>query len=110
MAFEVTKLVHGQEEALKAQQAAISLFENKNSTDNMPTQELSLKGDVGIIDFLSSLSIIESKSAARRLIEQGGIFIDNEKKTDLNEVLNLDNKKEFVVKKGKKTFVKVVIK
>ncbi len=109
MAFEVTKLVHGQEEALKAQQAAISLFENKNSTDNMPTQELSLKGDVGIVDFLSSLSIIESKSAARRLIEQGGIFIDNEKKTDLNEVLNLDNKKEFVVKKGKKTFVKVVI-
>ncbi len=110
MAFEVTKLVHGQEEALKAQQAAISLFENKNTTDNMPTETISLTGEVSIIDFLSSLSIIKSKSEARRLIEQGGIIIDNEKKTDLNEILNLNNKKEFIVKKGKKTFVKVQIK
>ena len=59
---------------------------------------------------LASLSIIKSKSEARRLIEQGGIEIQNEKKVDINEILDLRNKKELLVKKGKKTFVKILVK
>lgn len=111
MAFEVTKLVHGEEEALKAQEIAKNLFENKQGiSENMPTEELDNWEKLNILDFLAKLSIISSKSEARRLIEQGGIVINNEKKTDIAEVLDLAKTKEFIVKKGKKTFLKVVIK
>lgn len=58
--------------------------------------------------FFSKLSIIKSKSEARRLIEQGGILIENERKNNINEVLQVKN--EMVVKKGKKTFVKVIVR
>ncbi len=104
MAFKVTELVHGTDEATKAQEIATKLFANGNATE-MPTEELSCVQHINIVDFLSKLSIIKSKSEARRLIEQGGIIIDNEKKTDVNEILEL--KSEQIVKKGKKTFVKV---
>ena len=108
MAFEVTKLVHGEEEARKAQLTSKALFEQGNHED-MPTQNVTFIGrEVGILDFLASLSIISSKSEARRLIEQGGILIDNHRKNNPQEIIKLD-KKEFVVKKGKKTFVKVII-
>lgn len=111
MAFEVTKLVHGEEEALKAQEIAQNLFENKQGiSENMPTEELESNDKLNIIDFLAKLSIISSKSEARRLIEQGGIIINNEKKTDITEVLDLLILKKFIVKKGKKTFLKVLIK
>lgn len=111
MAFEVTKLVHGEEEALKAQEIAKNLFENKQGiSENMPTEELESNDKLNIIDFLAKLSIISSKSEARRLIEQGGIVINNEKKTDITEVLDLATTKEFIIKKGKKTFLKVIIK
>lgn len=59
---------------------------------------------------LASLSIIKSKSEARRLIEQGGIEIQNEKKVNVNEILDLRNGEELLVKKGKKTFVKILVK
>jgi len=111
MAFEVTKLVHGEEEALKAQEIAQNLFENKQGDSaNMPTEELDNWDKLNILDFLAKLSIISSKSEARRLIEQGGIVINNEKKQDITEILDLATTKEFIVKKGKKTFLKVVIK
>ena len=111
MAFEVTKLVHGEEEAIKAQEIAKNLFENKQGiSENMPTEELDNWDKLNILDFLAKLSIISSKSEARRLIEQGGIVINNEKKTDIAEVLDLATTKEFIVKKGKKTFLKVIIK
>ena len=111
MAFEVTKLVHGEEEALKAQEIAKNLFENKQGiSENMPTEELYNWDKLNILDFLAKLSITSSKSEARRLIEQGGIVINNEKMTDIAEVLDLTTTKEFVVKKGKKTFLKVLIK
>ena len=111
MAFEVTKLVHGEEEALKAQETAQNLFENGNiNTENMPTETIEKVGQINILDFLSNLSIIKSKSEARRLIEQGGIEIDNVKKKDINEILMLNKREELIVKKGKKTFVKVLIK
>ena len=110
MAFEVTKLVHGETEALKAQETAKNLFENGNAnTENMPTENLNLSGENNILDFLSNLSIIKSKSEARRLIEQGGIVIDGKKMEDTNSVLFFSKGQEVVVKKGKKTFVKVVI-
>lgn len=111
MAFEVTKLVHGEEEALKAQEIAKNLFENKQGiSENMPTEEIENLDKLNILDFLAKLSIISSKSEARRLIEQGGIVINNEKKQDITEILDLNSTKEFIVKKGKKTFLKVIIK
>lgn len=61
------------------------------------------------MNFLSKLSIIKSKSEARRLIEQSGIEIDNIRKNDINEILILNKNQELIVKKGKKTFVKVII-
>lgn len=110
MAFEVTKLVHGETEALKAQETAKNLFENGNiNTENMPTETIKNIGETNILDFLSNLSIIKSKSEARRLIEQGGIEIDNIRKNDFNEILILNKSQELIVKKGKKTFVKVII-
>ncbi len=107
MAFEVTKLVHGENEAILALETANSLFKQGNA-ENMPVEEIKNIGKINIVDFLSSLSIIKSKSEARRLIEQGGICINNEKKTDLNEIINLNT--ELIVKKGKKTFFKVIAK
>jgi len=110
MAFEVTKLVHGEEEAIRAQETAKKLFESGNiNAENMPTQEVELKGEVNILDFLASLEIISSKSEARRLLEQNRIMINNEKKSDMKEMLDM-SKGEFVVKKGKKTFLKVIVK
>lgn len=110
MAFEVTKLVHGEEEALKAQEVAQNLFENVNvNTENMPTEKINLNGNNNILDFISKLSIIKSKSEARRLVEQGGIMIDNQKKTDINEIIMLNKGKDLIIKKGKKTFLKVIV-
>ena len=111
MAFEVTKLVHGEEEAIKARETSQNLFEkNTINTNNMPTETLEFAGNVNVLDLLSNLSIIKSKSDARRLVEQGGIEIDGEKKTDTKELICVTSGKEMVVKKGKKTFVKVIIK
>lgn len=74
------------------------------------TETVNLGGQVHILDLLASLSIIKSKSEARRLIEQGGIEIQNEKKVNVNEILDLRNGEELLVKKGKKTFVKILVK
>lgn len=109
MAYEVTKLVHGEDEANNAQDTANKLFSSDGYAENMPTEEILNVGQMNIVDFLASLSIVSSKSEARRLIEQNGIMIDGQKKNDLSEVLDL-SKGEFIVKKGKKTFVKVMVK
>lgn len=110
MAFEVTKLVHGEEEALKAQQTSQKLFEQSHlSAENMPTEAIHFIGKTSVIDILSNLSIIKSKADARRLILQGGIEIDKQKINDINLCLDLKENQELVVKKGKKTFVKVIV-
>ena len=93
MAFEVTKLVHGEDEALKAQATAQSLFEQGGTNENMPTENITNVGDINILDLLAQLSIISSKGEARRLIEQGGISINNEKKTNINEIIDLNTNK-----------------
>lgn len=109
MAYEVTKLVHGEEEAKLAVETAHNLFFSGNADSaNMPTETIKAQGQMNILDFLASLSIISSKSEARRLLEQNGIMINNEKKNNPNEMLDM-SQKEFIVKKGKKTFVKVIV-
>lgn len=109
MAYEVTKLVHGEEEAKSAVETANNLFASGNADSaNMPTETIKAQGQMNILDFLASLSIISSKSEARRLLEQNGIMINNEKKNNMNEMLDT-SQKEFIVKKGKKTFVKVIV-
>ncbi len=110
MAFEVTKLVHGESEAKKAQETANSLFNNEFNCDSMPTENIIVSGGkINVVDLLALTSIVKSKSEARRLIEQGGIMIDNKKITDENLFLNSETGQEFIIKKGKKTFLKMKI-
>ena len=110
MAFEVTKLVHGENEALKAKETSENLFDNNTiNSENMPTETINDSGNIAIIDLLASLSIIKSKSEARRLVEQGGIEIDGERKLDIKEILKIIRGQQLIIKKGKKTFVKVIV-
>lgn len=109
MAFEVTKLVHGEEEAKKALETSNNLFNNNRIDENMPCVELNIKEDeMGIIDFVALSGLVDSKSEIRRLISQQGILLDD-KKVNLTDIVVFD-KKEFVLKKGKKNFLRVIIK
>lgn len=108
MAFEVTKLVHGEEAAKKALETSNNLFENNNVDENMPSIELDVKEkEMGIIDFVALSGLVDSKSEIRRLISQKGILVDGNK-VGLNDVVVFD-KKEFVFKKGKKNFLRVIV-
>lgn len=116
LAYETTKLVHGEEEAEKAQQAARALFGGGSNKDNIPTSELSendfTEGAIGILDLLVKAELAPSKSEARRNVQQGGVSVDGEKVTDVNAAVMLDSiieKGEIVVKRGKKSFRKVKI-
>ncbi|MDO4282297.1 MAG: tyrosine--tRNA ligase [Clostridia bacterium] len=109
-AFEITKLIHGEEEALKAKKTSEDLFENLNNSDNMPTEKISKEElDLSILDFLVKIKIAPSKGQAKTLVEQGGISIDDNKITDIKYTISkeLFNNSFIVVKKGKKTFIKV---
>ncbi len=112
LAFEVTKLVHGEEEAKKAQETAESLFGNKANSENMPTTELdATEADYGILDLMQLAGLIPSKGEGRRLIEQGGVSVDGEKITDATyRVLQESLKAGIVIKKGKKVYHKVIAK
>ena len=109
MAFEVTKLVHGEEEALIARRTSEKLFSEGGISENMPLQEIDVNGKINVVDFLSMLNIFTSKSEIRRLIENNGIVIDNKKISNINLELTID-KDHYIVKKGKKIFLKVIIK
>jgi tyrosyl-tRNA synthetase len=115
LAFEVTKLVHGEEEALKAKSVAESLFSKGMSSENMPTSEIS-KGEIQdgimILDLMASIGMVPSKGEGRRLIAQGGIFVNDEKVESIERKVTADEFQngELILKKGKKTFVRVVIK
>ena len=109
MAYEITKLVHGVEEADKAVATAQSLFGQGQST-NAPTKEISLaelKDENLIIDVLAAAGFVASKGEARRLIEQGGVSVDETKVTDPNMPIPAV---EFVLHKGKKVHLKIVVK
>ena len=115
LAFELTKLVHGEEEAQKALEGARALFSSKSDTDNMPSTELDesifTDGKIGIIDLLSATGLVPSKGEARRLIQQGGIAVDDVKITDFKAEISKDDfaKGYVVIKKGKKVFHKAIL-
>ncbi len=115
LAFELTKLVHNEEEALKAREGAQALFGGNANTDNMPTAEINEadfeNGSIGILSLLASTKLIPSKAEGRRLVTQGGISIDDNKISDPNHAVNISDfeKGYIIVKKGKKTFQKIVI-
>ncbi len=114
LAYELTKLVHGEEEAEKALEGARALFSKKADTDNMPSTELAASaltdGKIGLIDLLATVGLVPSKAEARRLIQQGGISVDDEKITDVKAEIPADSfsKGYVVIKKGKKVFHKVI--
>lgn len=115
LAFEVTKLIHGEEAGQKAQQGAKALFGGGANTDNMPTTEISesdlTDGSIGILELLLLVGLIPSKGEGRRLVEQGGISVNDEKVLAISHTLtNSDFEKGFlIIKKGKKVFHKVVL-
>lgn len=107
-AFEITKLIHGEEEAIKAREATEALFEGKGSIENMPKIKLE-NSNVPLIDVLVTTELAPSKGQARKLIEQGGITLNDVKVEDTAYVLD---EKDFtegyaILKKGKKVFYKI---
>ena len=115
LAYELTALVHGDEEAKKADEAAKALFGGNMNTDNMPTTVLSeadfTDGAVSLIDVLVKAGIIKSRGEGRRLIEQGGVTVDDEKAKSFADTIARSSfeKGHVIVKKGKKVFNKIVI-
>ena len=113
LAFELTKLVHGEEEARKAQESARAIFSQGNA-DDMPTTTLTADeledGCMDILTMLVKAQLVPSKSEARRAVQQGGVSVDGEKITNIHEVFTEDAfKAGVVVKKGKKNFRKIVM-
>ena len=108
-AFEITKLVHGEEEAKKAEEAATALFAGKGSLDNMPTVKLENK-NISIVDAIIFSGVAPSKGQARTLITQNAISLNDNKITDVNYILQDSDFKEgyAILKKGKKVFYKLV--
>ena len=101
LAREVITFLHGEEEAKKAMETSEKIFRGE-VTDDMPTIKVTA---TNILDILVESKLVPSKSEARRLVEQGGISIDNEKVMDVNALIS---KSEFVLQKGKKTIVKII--
>ncbi len=116
LAFELTKLVHGEEEANKAREASHALFAGGGDSAHMPTVELSsadfADGDMDILSLLVKTELAPSRSDARRAVEQGGVSVADEKVTDIRIAYNADSfgADGLVVKRGKKKFVKVLVK
>ena len=113
LAFEVTKIVHGEEEATKALSAAKSLFGGSGDSEHMPSTVLDAAlftdGEAGILDILVATKLAPSKGEARRLVQQGGIAVDDQKVTDINQKIKADDlaNKEMIIKKGKKVYHKI---
>lgn len=118
LAYEVTKQIHGEEEAEKARSAAHAIFGKGADTDNMPSSEIAASdftnGEIGILDLLVKTKLAPSRAEAKRLVAQGGIAVDGEKVEQPGDVLTTANfekqdKKYIVIKKGKKVFHKVIL-
>lgn len=112
LAFEVTKLIHGQEEAEKAAQATEALFNGTGALDHAPT--VSITPDmVGtkVIDILTAVGVFPSKSEGRRLIQQGGLHVGDTKVTDLDFLLTADlfENNSLLIRKGKKSYHRVIV-
>ena len=115
LAFELTKLVHGEEEAAKAQESAKALFSAGVAAD-MPTAELAeedfTEGSIDLISVLCKAGLVQSRSEGRRAIEQGGVTVENDKITDVKAAFGKDTfaGEGVVIRRGKKNFRKVVLK
>ena len=112
LAFELTKLVHGEEEATKAKEAARALFSGEGDDANMPTTEVALDGtEIGIIDLMMACDLAASRGEARRLIQQGGVSVNGEKVPNQDFTVSADDLKAGVkIRKGKKIFHKAILK
>ncbi len=117
LGYELTKMVHGEDEAKKSLDAAKALFSGAVDNANIPaveiTSDIFTDDKIGLLDFLSKIKLVPSNGEARRLIKQGGIVIDDIKIEDQGHVVNksdFDKKGFIVIKKGKKNFTKVVLK
>ena len=111
MAFTVTELIHGKENAQIAQKTAEDIFSGKGSSENMKTVEISAQeypNGIGVLELMTKLGITASNGEARRLIQQGGLSIDDRKLDNPAEVL--EAKGELIAKKGKKVHIRVVFK
>ena len=112
LAFEITKLVHGEREATKALDTSRALFEDKSTDSNMPIfkfpAEKLFENEVDVITLLTQSGLAPSKSEARRLIKQGGIEVDGEKITDIFHKISFQSLKNgIIIKKGKKVYKKI---
>ena len=114
LAYELTELVHGKDEADKAMEAAKNIFAGGGSSENMPTTTLAdadfTDGQIGVLTLLVKCGLAASNGEARKLVQGGGVSIDGEKVADFKQMLDKDFfQQERMVKKGKKTFHKVVL-
>ena len=115
LAYEVTKMVHGEAAAKEANDAATAIFSGGGDTSNMPSETIVssvMNGGMNILDLLVQVKLIPSKGEGRRLIQQNGLSLDGEKVTsvDLTVTPDMFRNGEIVVKKGKKTFLKLILK
>ena len=114
LAYEITKMIHGEEEATKAKAAAEALFGAGNNMDNVPTKEISRENlGVELTEFLSVNKVLKNKSEGRRLIEQNGMSVNDEKISDVKYAITEEvfGEKDYImVKMGKKRFLKIVLK
>ena len=114
LAFEVTKLIHGEEEASKAQTAAIALFSGGIEEGSIPFTEMDKKifeEGIGILDLMKDLGLTKSNGEGRRLVDQGGVTMDDVKIESIDMIVNLDDFKDgkILIKKGKKVYHQVRI-
>ena len=116
LAYELTKLVHGEEEAAKAQETARSLFSGKGSLENMPSSQLSAdkfdNGKIGAINLLVACGLCASNGEARRLIQQGGVAVNDQKVASIDVTFDQSDFEGdgVVIKKGKKVFHRAFVK
>ena len=114
LAYEVTKLVHGEEEANKVQAAAEAVFGSGGVSENMPSTEINaseIENGLSILDCMATCGLVASKGEGRRLIQQGGVSLNGEKVNDVNYVLSTSDFEsgEAIIKKGKKVFHRIVL-
>ncbi len=114
LAFEITKIVHGEEEAAKAQEAAKALFADGANMDHVPSTEISkteLGEGISIIDLMLKADLIKTKSEGRRLLEQNGVRVNDEIFSDISKLITEDdfNEGKLMIKKGKKIFHRIIL-
>ena len=112
LAYELTNMVHGEEEAQKALDAAKALFAKGGASANVPTVEIEVNGEIGILDILVATKQCSSRGDARRNVDQGGVSVNDVKVESSNKMFTKEEMmaSDFIVKKGKKSFVKVIVK